>query len=152
MKGYIKLAVYSFSIIIIWGICLLDTGFSNQISVLVGLGITIYSLSIVKKSSTYLNSKFGSILIFVGPTLYLFFAGFFLIPFHLGFFLKSPIVFAFFIFLSTFYISNFSMKTHGVALLFLCYLYTFTVYPLFELEGDSFQKDKNVSELVEYSD
>lgn len=136
---------------IIWGVCLLDSGFSNQISVLVGLGITIYSLSVVKKSSTFLQTKFGPIVILIGPILYLIFAGIFLIPIHFGFFIKSPIVFAFIIFLSTFYISKFSMKTHGVALLFLCYLYTFSVYPLFELEGDAFQKNKNVSELVESS-
>jgi hypothetical protein len=150
MKSYIKLSFYTLGIMIIWGVCLLDSGFSNQISVLVGLGITIYSLSIVKKSSTYLNTKFAPVIIFLGPLLYLIFAGIYWIPLHYGFFLKSPIVFAFIIFLSTFFISKFSMKTHGIALLFICYLYTFSVYPLFELEDGSFQKNKNVSELVEY--
>jgi len=148
MNNYLKLSFYTLSILLIWGICFLDQGFSNQTSVLIGLGLTIYSLSVIKKSEVFKNTKYADRIIFIGPIIYLLAAAILLAPLHIGFFLKSPIVIAFLMFLITFLIRNFSMKTHGVALAFVCYLYTFSLYPLFLQEDGSFQEQTQITQTI----
>jgi hypothetical protein len=148
MNNYLKLSIYTLSLLLVWGICFLDQGFSNQTSVLIGLGLTIYSLYRVKKSEAFKNTKNASLIVFIGPIIYLMAAAIFLAPLHIGFFLKSPIVIAFLLFLVTYAIRNFSMKTHGVALAFVCYLYAFSLYPTFLLEDGSFQKKNQISQTI----
>lgn len=44
MKSKIILLLYSLSIMFVWGICFLNGGgFTSEISVLLGLGFTMYS-------------------------------------------------------------------------------------------------------------
>jgi hypothetical protein len=148
MKNILILICYSLSLLLVWGICLMDVGFSNPMSVLVGLGVTVYSLHVVKKSNIYHSTKNAGWYVFLGPLIYLFSAAILIIPLHITIFFKSPILFAFLVFSITYSIPKFSLKTHAAGILFLCYLYSYAVFPQFIKEGEILKNSKELTELV----
>jgi len=136
-KNNFLLTLYSLSLLLIWGICFLDSEFSSSVSVIIGTGFTVYTLHLVKKSTVYQNSTNPWAYLFVGPLVYLISAALLFIPIHLSFFLISPILFGFIAFTATYLIQNFSLKTHGAVILFASYIYAFSLFTQFEAKAES---------------
>lgn len=103
----------------------------------------------VKSSRIFVETKHGVLFVLIGPMVYLVSAVVFFAASHISFFLTSPILFAFVVFSLTLYIKEFSMKTHGVAILFVCYMYAYSVFPTFEIIGEQLAEKKQLTELLQ---
>lgn len=128
--NYLIILLYSLSLILVWGLTLLDNTYNSYASKTIGLAYTVLSVVLMKNSPYYNKKWITKILFFFGAVVYL------IATFAVGGFkfysFIHPIVFAFILFSVSFiWVKKLNFKQLFFPL-FLCYLYGFHLHLYYE--------------------
>lgn len=127
----VLLIAYSTILILIWGLTFFDAGTVNVYSTFIGLAFTLYTYFLLSRSETYLKTKYAWVYISLGPLFYL------ALYFGTGQMktlevIFNPILWAIiFLIISTF-LTSLSIAKTSVVLAFLCYIYSFHIFPIYQ--------------------